>query len=44
MLKGEAFISIGVGGMDDEDTKLKKSKASRKKRFNACRLITVLSC
>ena len=27
VLKGDAFISIGVGGTDDEDTKLKKSKA-----------------
>lgn len=31
VLKGDAFISIGVGGTDDEDTKLKKSKALAKK-------------
>jgi hypothetical protein len=26
VLKGDAFISIGLGGTDDEETKLKKSK------------------
>jgi hypothetical protein len=26
VLKGDAFISIGIGGTDDEETKLKKSK------------------
>jgi hypothetical protein len=31
VLKGEAFISIGLGGMDDEDTKLKKSKVLAQK-------------
>ncbi|MGH7489989.1 MAG: hypothetical protein ACREMY_30940, partial [bacterium] len=31
VLKGDAFISIGIGGTDDEDTKLKKSKALAKK-------------
>jgi hypothetical protein len=31
VLKGDAFISIGVGGTDDEDTKLKKSKALAEK-------------
>ena len=31
VLKGDAFISIGVGGTDDEETKLKKSKALAKK-------------
>ena len=31
VLKGDAFISIGVGGTDDEDTKLKKSKALAQK-------------
>jgi len=31
VLKGEAFISIGLGGMDDEDTKLKKSKVLARK-------------
>lgn len=31
MLKGEAFISIGLGGTDDEDTKLKKSKVLAQK-------------
>jgi hypothetical protein len=27
VLKGDAFISIGLGGTDDEETKIKKSKA-----------------
>jgi hypothetical protein len=31
VLKGDAFISIGVGGTDDEGTKLKKSKALAEK-------------
>ena len=31
VLKGDAFISIGVGGTDDEETKLKKSKALAEK-------------
>jgi hypothetical protein len=31
VLKGEAFISIGLGGTDDEDTKLKKSKVLAQK-------------
>jgi hypothetical protein len=31
VLKGDAFISIGVGGTDDQDTKLRKSKALAKK-------------
>jgi hypothetical protein len=26
VLKGDAFISIGLGGLDDEDTKLRKSR------------------
>jgi hypothetical protein len=30
VLKGDAFISIGLGGTDDEETKLKKSKALAK--------------
>jgi len=31
ILKGDAFISIGVGGTDDEETKLNKSKALAQK-------------
>jgi hypothetical protein len=31
VLKGNAFISIGVGGTDDEETKRKKSKALAQK-------------
>jgi hypothetical protein len=31
ILKGDAFISIGIGGADDEETKLEKSKALAKK-------------
>jgi hypothetical protein len=31
VLKGDAFISIGVGGSDDLETKLKKSKALAEK-------------
>ena len=31
VLKGDAFISIGLGGTDDEETKLKKSKALAQK-------------
>jgi hypothetical protein len=31
ILKGDAFISIGIGGTDDEETKLEKSKALAKK-------------
>jgi hypothetical protein len=31
VLRGEAFISIGVGGTDDQETKLKKSKALAEK-------------
>ena len=31
VLKGDTFISIGVGGMDDQETKLKKSKALAEK-------------
>ena len=30
-LKGDAFISIGLGGTDDEETKIKKSKALAQK-------------
>ena len=31
VLKGEVFISVGLGGTDDEETKLKKSKALAQK-------------
>jgi hypothetical protein len=31
VLKGDAFISIGLGGTDDEETKLKKSEALAQK-------------
>jgi hypothetical protein len=31
VLKGDAFISIGLGGTDDQETKLKKSKALAEK-------------
>jgi len=31
VLKGDAFISIGLGGTDDEETKLKKSKVLAEK-------------
>jgi hypothetical protein len=31
VLKGDAFISVGLGGTDDEDTKLTKSKALAQK-------------
>ena len=31
VLKGDAFISIGVGGTDDPESKLKKSKALAEK-------------
>jgi hypothetical protein len=31
VLKGNAFISIGLGGTDDEETKLTKSKALAQK-------------
>jgi len=31
VLKGDAFMSIGLGGTDDEDTKLSKSKALAQK-------------
>ena len=31
VLKGDAFISVGLGGTDDEDTKLKKSKVLAEK-------------
>src|SRR2546430_2495904 len=31
VLKGDAFISIGLGGTDDEETKLKKSKVLAQK-------------
>jgi len=31
ILKGDAFISIGIGGTDDEQTKLDKSKALAQK-------------
>jgi hypothetical protein len=31
VLKGDAFISIGVGGTDDHETRLKKSKALAQK-------------
>jgi hypothetical protein len=31
VLKGDAFISVGLGGTDDEDTKLKKSKVLAQK-------------
>jgi len=31
VLKGDAFISIGIGGTDDQETKLKKSKALAEK-------------
>ena len=31
VLKGDAFISVSVGGTDDEETKIKKSKALAQK-------------
>ena len=31
VLKGDAFISIGIGGTDDEETKFNKSKALAQK-------------
>jgi hypothetical protein len=31
VLKGDAFFSIGIGGSDDQETKLKKSKALAEK-------------
>ena len=31
VLKGDAFISVGIGGTDDEETKLEKSKVLAKK-------------
>lgn len=31
VLKGDAFISVGLGGMDDEGTKIERSKALAKK-------------
>ena len=31
VLKGDAFISVGLGGTDDEETKLKKSKVLAQK-------------
>src|SRR5207244_187608 len=31
VLKGEAFFSIGIGGTDDQETRLKKSKALAEK-------------
>jgi hypothetical protein len=31
VLKGTSFISIGLGGTDDQETKLKKSKALAEK-------------
>ena len=31
VLKGDAFISISVGGPDDEETKINKSKALAQK-------------
>jgi len=31
VLKGDAFISVGIGGTDDEETKLKKSKVLAQK-------------
>jgi hypothetical protein len=31
VLKGDAFISIGLGGTDDQETKIEKSKALAKK-------------
>jgi len=31
VLKGDVFISIGIGGTDDQETKLKKSKALAQK-------------
>ena len=31
VLKGDAFISVGLGGTDNEETKLKKSKALAQK-------------
>ena len=31
VLKGNAFISVGIGGRDDQETKLKKSKALAQK-------------
>jgi hypothetical protein len=31
VLKGDVFISVGLGGTDDEDTKLKKSKVLAEK-------------
>src|SRR4029077_15247035 len=31
VLKGDTFISIGLGGTDDEETKLKKSKVLAQK-------------
>jgi len=37
VLKGDVFISVGIGGTDDEDTKLKKAKVLAQKRFNGCK-------
>ena len=34
VLKGDAFISIGIGGTDDEQTKLEKSKALAQKALH----------
>ena len=34
VLKGDAFISISLGGTDDEETKIKKSKALAEKALN----------
>jgi len=31
VLKGDVFISVGIGGTDDEDTKLKKAKVLAQK-------------
>jgi hypothetical protein len=31
VLKGDTFISIGLGGTDDQETKLEKSKALAQK-------------
>ena len=31
VLKGDAFISVGIGGTDDQETKLEKSKALARK-------------
>jgi hypothetical protein len=37
VLKGDAFISISLGGPDSEQTKIDKSKALAKKPSNICK-------